>query len=113
MNKNEVLLNKEISGESLKEIKKSLEAKQNESQDEFFKKLDLGKLKPEALMVLNAAIEESQTPFPKEIKKKAVAMASESAFYPEDFSSPKERLDYIKDIIIRYPNAFYTEGKEF
>ncbi len=111
--KDEARLIGETSSETLGRVKSELRKKQKESEDEFFKKLDLDQLKPEALMVLNAAIEESQTPFPKEIKKKAVAMASESVFYPEDFSSPKERLDYIKDIIIRYPNAFYTEEKEF
>ncbi len=94
--------------ETVEQVKNELRKKQKESEDEFFEKLDLDQLKPEALMVLNAAIEKFKTPFPKDIKKKAVEMASESVFYPEDFSGPKERLNYIKDIIIRYPNAFYT-----
>ena len=99
--------------EAIECVKKELKKKQEESKDEFFKKLDLDQLKPEALMILNAAVERFQTPFPAEIKRKAVAMASESAFYPEDFSGPEERLDYIKGVIVRYPNAFYTEERDF
>ncbi|NOY35495.1 MAG: hypothetical protein GXP44_01060 [bacterium] len=111
-NKAETNLGEEIAEESLERIKENLEIKQRESEDEFFKKLDLGQLKPEALVILNATMEEFETPFPKDIKKKAVSMASESPLYPDDFSGPSERLAYIKDLIVRYPNAFYTKEKE-
>lgn len=111
--KDEAFLGGEIPLEAVERVKKELTKKQKESEDEFFKKLELDQFKPEALMILNAAVEEFKTPFPKDIKRKAVEMASESPLYPEGFSCLKERLNYIKDIIIRYPNVFYTKEREF
>jgi ATP-dependent Lon protease len=97
--------------ESIERIQKNLEEKQKESKDEFFKKLKIKELTPEALMILNTSMEEFEEPFPKSAKQEALRAALESPLYPTAFSSSEDRLKYIKELIILYPNSFYK--KEF
>lgn len=99
--------------ESIERIRKNLEEKQKESKDEFFKKLKIGELTPEALMVLNASIEEEKSFFPKGSKKEAVKVMIESGLYPQHFNNPEDRLNYIKELITLYPNNFYKREEKF
>lgn len=93
--------------EAIDRIKNDLENKQKESKDEFFKRLKIKELNPEALMILNTSMEEFEEPFPKSAKREAIKTMVESNLYPDVFKSPKDRLEYIKELIVLYPNSFY------
>jgi hypothetical protein len=92
-----------------------LEAMQKESKDDFFKKLNIRGLTPEALMILNIPIEREGKPLPRNVLENAFEIAKDDQIYndPDAFADPKERLAYIKEIILRYLNTFYKEKEKF
>ena len=92
-----------------------LEAMQKESKDDFFKKLNIRGLTPEALMILNIPIEGEGKPLPRNVLENAFEIAKDDQIYndPDAFADPKERLAYMKEIILRYLNTFYKEKEKF
>lgn len=101
--------------EAIDSIIKRLEEKQKESKDDFFKKMKIQELTPEALMILNMSMEEKDRYLPKDVLENAFELVKDSVVYnnSDAYKNTQERLEYIKEIIVRYPNTFYKKKENF
>lgn len=101
--------------EAIESIIKKLEEEQKESKDDFFKKLKIRELTPEALMILNISMKEEERSLPKDVLKNAFEVVKESNIYnnSDAYGNTQERLACIEDIIIHYPNTFYKKKENF
>jgi hypothetical protein len=97
--------------EGLARVRRKLERWQSESDDKFFQKLDISELTPEALMILDKSMKDFNKPFNPETKKEAVKLGMGSPLYFKVNPTPEERLDFIKELILHHPNAFYRRER--